>query len=675
MAMRKLLNVHLILVIGLLVFISAKAVFIVSQTAVMGMPRLGDDALTHLWRARQIDEIGVSAALRGDLTAASRGTKDIAAFCQPDTATPARERALCERIADNIAVPDVKAGSSVILNGIMRLGLPLNWSYAVYELFIMTVIAASFAFFLCRLFGPAAAGIGLILLSFMTLVPPQGLHQFIPSTLTIGLSLALWGALIGSVSIGRYVAAAIGFLILSRVHPVALVFAGGIVVLAFHAFRNRLTPKVVVVAALVAIAALGLFVMVNDVIRDIIHQTLSGNLFGKLNENIQALPSRLGRFVAANWAIAGAFILGLAFYWRTIKGWTAATGAALLLLMVAALFYSTNFFVFKIPLDLFSRIFVAFTVFACGLIGVFLLAAAGRAGRWSWAVVAAGIVLLPLPSYFPWAHSIFDNINGRMEAIDGALLAKAVAGIDRGATLAYGELEVTPTALFLAGAADLGAIPIKGMGSDSLKKVLDERRPAAVVFPNFHILNSLALSQSLTFVKRRYGFSSHVIDTVAVSSQGESIGRLFLRVENESKSAVPIGPITYLADDLQQHVLPGVTVPVGDAGWISINMSHLGPGRVVIISLNEPGLWIRGISLNEPPRTGVDWPWDSQAVIRWHPRGRPQETIAGLTFAVPELFRYWRSPGLNMIPLPVNGRVISDESGIVFIATDYGSPQ
>ena len=673
--MKKFLTAQLILVIGLLVFMSAKTAFIVVQTGAMGMPRLGDDALTHLWRARQIDEIGVLGALRGDLAGAARGTKDIAAFCQNNAAAPARERALCERVADNIAVADVKAGSSVILNGIMKLGLPLNWSYAAYELFIATVIAASFAFFLSRLFGPAAAGIGLVLMSFMILPPPQGLHQFIPSTLTIGLSLALWSALIGSASVGRYVAVAIGFLLLSRVHPVALVFAGGIVILAFHAFRNRLTPKAAVITALAVLAVLGLFAMANDVIRDVILQTLSGSLFDKLSDNLNALPSRLGNVVTANWAIAGAFILGLGFYWRTIKGWTAAVGAALLLLMVASLFYATNFFIFKIPLDLFGRVFVGFAVFACGLVGAFLLAAAGRTGRWSWAVVTAGIVLLPLPSYFPWANSIFDNINGRMEVIDSALLVKAVAGIDRGATLAYGELEVTPTALFLAGAKDLGAIPMKGMESGSLHNALDERRPAAIVFPNFHILNSQATVQAHSLDKRRYGFASEAVDRFAVTSPRATINTLYLRIENEGKTPASIGPIAYLTDKQQEQALPTMTLPAGATGWITIEISFLSQARTVILSLNDPGLWIRGIAVNEPPRTGVDWPWDNESIVQWHLRGRPSEARAGLAFAVPELFRYWRSPGLDMIPLPPYGRVISDESGIVFIATDYAAPR
>lgn len=671
--MRKFLTAHLILIVGLLAFASAKTAFIVVQTEAMGMPRLGDDALTHLWRARQIDEIGVIGALRGDLSAAGRGTKDIADFCQPDNTTPARERALCDRIADNIAVPDVKAGSSVMLNGIMKLGLPINWSYAVYEIFIAIVIATSFAFFLYRLFGPGAAGIGLALMSFMILPPPQGLQQFIPSTLTIGLSLALWGALIGSLSVGRYIAVAIGFLILSRIHPVALVYAGGIAVLACHAFRNKLTPKGAAVAALAAIAALGAFIALNDVIRDIISQTLSGNLFDKLSENLRALPSRL-QYVAKNsWAITGAFLLGLVIYWKKIRDWPAATGTALLLLLGASLFYATNFFIFKIPLDLFGRIFVGFAVFSCGLVGVFLLATAQRTHRWSWAVVTAGILLLPVPSYFPWARSIFENINGRMEVIDSAVLGKVVSGIDQDATVAYGELEVTPTALFLAGASDRGAIPMKGMASETLHKALDERRPTTVVFPNFHILNSLATVQAVSLDKRRYGFASSAVDTFAVTSPRDTINTLYLRIENAGDVPASIGPIAYLTDRRQQQALPAVTVAAGAKGWVTIEISFLAQARTVILSLNDPGLWIGGIAVNEPPRPGVDWPWDNESIVQWHLRGRPSESRAGLAFTVPELFRYWRSPGGDMIPLRQFGRVINDESGIVFIATDYGA--
>ncbi|MGH8741987.1 MAG: hypothetical protein ACREUN_13805, partial [Burkholderiales bacterium] len=222
--MRQLPCARLIFVAGIACFVSAKAFFILSQTVAMGIPRLGDDAYVHLWRAREIDLTGIAAIVRGERRAAPRAIRDIAAYCRDAAQAPPPARAVCGRIMSNVVVPDHHAGASLLLNGILKLGLPLKWSYAVFETAIMAAVAASIAYFLLRAAGPAAAGLALVFLAFLVLMPPQGLSQFIPSTLAIGLSLALWGVVLGSVSWRRYAVAGIGFLVLSRVHPLALVY-------------------------------------------------------------------------------------------------------------------------------------------------------------------------------------------------------------------------------------------------------------------------------------------------------------------------------------------------------------------------------------------------------------------------------------------------------------------
>lgn len=658
---------RLILVAGILFFLVAKAFFVLSQTAAMGMPRLGDDAFTHLWRAKQIEQVGVWNFILGK-EVETRAGNDILRLCRADSDATPDTSARCARVADNTAVPDVKPAASLLLHGLMQLGLSLKWSYAAFEVLIACAIGASFAYFLVRLYGPAPAGIALVFLSFLNLLPPQGLHQFVASTLAIGLSLALWGMVIRSDSVLRYVAAGIGFAVLSRVHPVALVYAGGLAVLAAYAFRAKLTLKAAALIVFVGVAAAGIFLALSDTIRHIITAALSADLPKVLEENVGALPNRLTVFATLNWGIVAAALASLAFCRRIIDGWTAAVALALTLLMTASLFYRMEFFIFNIPLDLFARIFVGFSVFACGFVAAALVRLSHRGTPWVPLVCAVGIAAVILPSFFPWMDSVYGNINGRREIIDERALDRIVAQFDKTATLAYGELDIAPAATFLAGAAGLGAIPMNGLSGDQLRLAAAELHPAAVALPNFTGLNSLALAKSRTLEPRRYGFAASVVDGVAVTLPKEWISVVHLLVENTGDEAVKIERVRYIDDSQQEHLLQDVTVAPGSRDWIAIKIDPGAAARTVIVSLPTSKLWIEGIAVNEPPRSGVNWPWDSNALVQWHMKDTPRENAVGLAFTVPALFRVWNSPGLGVLPL---SHVVSDESGLVFIGTDY----
>ena len=85
---------HWILLAGLLFFLGVKGAFVLGQTTAMGMPRLGDDAFTHLWRAKQIGEVGLFGALQGEARNAARGPGDIYRLCSEDRQAPAPRRAI-----------------------------------------------------------------------------------------------------------------------------------------------------------------------------------------------------------------------------------------------------------------------------------------------------------------------------------------------------------------------------------------------------------------------------------------------------------------------------------------------------------------------------------------------------------------------------------------------------
>jgi hypothetical protein len=641
----------------------------------MGMPRLGDDAFTHLWRAAQIERVGAWSFALGD-GVETRAGDGILSLCSSDTSAAPQVRARCARLADNTAVPDVKPAASLLLQEVVRLGLPLKWSYAVYETLIAAIVAVAFAYFLTKLLGPEPAGFAMVPLSVLVLLPPQGLHQFIPSTLAIGLSLALWGLVIRTGSVPRYVAAAIGFAVASRVHPVALVYAGGLAVLAAYAFRHKLTLKSAALVAAAGLVALGLFLAFSDTIRHVIAQALSADLLNVVAANASALPGRLAAFCVHNWAFVAAFAASLIVCRRFLDGWTAAVAVALLLMAAASLLYRTEFFTFNIPLDLFARVFVGAAVLASGVLAAVAVGLLDRPGwkRWSIPAVAVGIVLVSLPSFVAWRASLYGNVNGRPEVIDEAALKTVVARFDPSATLAYGELDLAPTAAFLAGAADLGAIPMNALSPGQLAAAVSELHPAAIVLPNFRALNSLAVVRSHSLERRRYGFSAHVIDAVAVSLPREGIRSIRLRVENPGAAAVSLGPNTYLDEGKRPHEMEAISVPPGTRDWITIEIDPALPARTVIVNLPPSALWIEGVAVNGPARDGVAWPWDHEAVVQWHFRELPRDQIMGVQFAIPMLFRAWSTPGLGVIPVAKEHPVIGDDSGLVFIATGYPGP-
>jgi hypothetical protein len=669
--MRNLLNARLILVLGAAVFIVAKAYFIIAQTAAMGMPRLGDDAYVHLWRAEQVNHVGVIGTLTGKFDSGSRAVRDIARICEgSEKAPPSLSRRHCARVADNTVVPDVKAGASVQLNLVLKTGLPLKWVYAINETIIATVIGGGIALFLVKLFGPASAGVALFFMAFLTLLPPQGLRQFIPSTLTIGISIGLLGIVAASKSWRTYAIVALGFAMLSLVHPVAIVFAGALVPLALFTFAPWRHPKAALAAIGAAILGVAAIVAASATVRDTLLAAVSTNFGQNLSENIQALPNRLSSFSIQNWPIVAAFVVSLFWFRRCADRKIIAVGVSLLCLLLASLLHKTNFFLFDIPLDLFARIFVAFAVLGCGFLAKVLVEVFWSPPVWRKAAVAAGILVLVIPSAISWNDNFFSNINGRPEVINDRRLKEIVAAIPGDATLAYGELDITPNAAFMAGADSRGAIPMAGMAPEYLARVLDERRPGLLVLPNYRPLNVLAAAGARTLETRRHGIPASIVDIVAVSLSGGTIASIHLDVENSGDIPAIIGPFLCISAKGQLR-LQNVVIGPRERKWIDVDTSFLPSTYSVVFEMRKSALWIRGVSVNKPARSGVNWPWDSAAVVRWHFRGFAENQVAAVSFSPEQLLKHWGTPVPPGSELTAGLRVQSDDSGLVFLTTGY----
>ena len=124
--------------------------------------------------------------------------------------------------------------------------------------------------------------------------------------------------------------------------------------------------------------------------------------------------------------------------------------------------------------------------------------------------------------------------------------------------------------------------------------------------------------------------------------------------------------MSYATSTGKMHDIPNLQVDTGEPKWIKVSTGS--EARTAIFEMQPSALWVTGISVNAPPRPGVNWPWDAAASLAWHIRGTSGKDIRGQKFLLKSLLNHWRT---TLPPtLPVRG-VVSDDSGIVFIETNY----
>lgn len=674
---RNLCDGRLVLALGAAIFIFAKLFTVWVEASAMGMPRLGDDAFVHLWRAEQVGIVGPLNALAGKLNFESPGMRDIRDFCTGANDLINETAQICARAADNTVVPDVKAGSSLLLHLITKAGFSLKWSYALYESLIVVLITGGFVLFLLRLYGPASAGIALVLMAFLVLIPPQGLHQFIPSTLVIGLSTGLFGIVATSTSPRIYLSCVVAVAVLSIVHPVALVFGVGIAMIGFLSLVRGSHAKLAWGGLVFATLAATAVTFASETLRSAVSEALSTNFTENLYENLAVLPGRISTFAQNNWgittAVLTAVIVSLAL--RRRPPWPVLVSSmALILLLAGSLLHKTIFFTFKAELDLFSRLFVAFAVLACGFLAKTIIDLLWQRSIWGKSCAAVLIAAVILPSAHTFYDKIFLNVNFRAQVVDEHALRRAIDALPVDTTIAYAERNISLNAAFLAGAYKLGAIPLGGLPADRLQAVLDERRPQVMILPNFQPLNFLASIKSTSFERRRLGLPSREIDGVVVSLPSGTLQSVYLLVENVSAGGVIVIPAV-VTEARRRLQLPGQFIGPGERKWVEASAAGLGVIRNMFFNMSGPGLWVLGASVDAPARPGVNWPWDTHAQVLWHVRGMPPNQFSGITFDPLQLLEKWRAP------VPYDGgsltrglRVLSDDSGLVLLATGYATP-
>jgi len=664
---------HRLFIFGAVIFFLPKILTILLQTYVMDQPRLGDDALLLMWRGEQINTMGLSDSMRSVSESAPQALRDITELCPPVESYDLKEyQNWCERTAVRISRPHFVMGANLLAAGILKTGLELKWSFALYEIVILSIATIGFGYLLLRAVGPPAAGIGLALLAFINVPSAQGLHQFIPSVMVMGASMGLWGTLIGCRTWKNTLPAILGFTLLALVHPIAILFAGGGVLVFLGENREAWTPKGLIKIALAGGLALVAILFVSDGVRGVLLTEMTQDLTGNISRNLNAAPRFFSLFTQNNAGIAVLLILSAVLWKRCMNRESAVIGVVLLALMSMSLFHVTSSYRFTFTLDLFARFYVCFLVIASGIAGRLILSFANGEEKWH-RPVAAILTLAILATGAPtWVRNGWGNVNNRPSPVHLNGIAKGLETLPENSVIAYGEVDVALPAVMLAGGYNIGAIPTLGLDPAVLATTLNERKPNVVAVPLFPALNTVTVSNVQSLDKRGYNVNGQYHDRVIIQSRGLTMYSLAVKIVNETDMAQTIGPNAFRTSKGQgkskDHIIPAKTEK-----WIKLDIPFNLDVREIVLTLPDAPVVVKGVLVNEEPNGLVDWPWHSGGIVGWHVRDGGPKAGQMLLFTPEFLLKAWRAPSALAGMITSGNAVLSDQGGIVLMATQFNA--
>ena len=200
------------LVLALSVWCAAQVAFIAKPLWTRVLPMELDDSLPYLVRVQQLEECPLQNCpalddLRQQL------------FTPSPDAEAARERGYAAS-----AFPHYHPLFSVVLLALKKAGLDPVTAYKVLWTSGPVLFGVGFAYLLTALFGRYAAGIALILL-MAKIFPSSGLHQVVPSNLSMGVAMLLWGRIVARKGDCPW-SMPLGSVAIVALHPVGLAYVG-----------------------------------------------------------------------------------------------------------------------------------------------------------------------------------------------------------------------------------------------------------------------------------------------------------------------------------------------------------------------------------------------------------------------------------------------------------------
>lgn len=653
----KIARPKLLFVFGILLFVLAKLYLIVPTTAALAVPRLGDDALVYLWKGHLV------LAENAEQLPALR---DVAMQRYLQDGADQELRWMRSNVAQR-TLGTVTPSYNLIAASALAVAPDLRWAFAITEFVGLALMAIGMGWLLFELAGPAVAGVALLPMAF-AILPNQGIYSFIPGTLALSCSLILWAYLWHSGERARVWIVAVAALWILGLHPIAKIYV--ILTPALYWLRLKQWPAwkspPLLRIALACGLTLGMVMLLPQIVpalRPPPSEIMGGlDLIAGVTNNFRAVLGLAWDPIIRQNLLWASLVLGaLLMTPRSALAWPLGW---LILGTLGLLGVSLVFWLPGYPAELFSRIWVLFVLLTAAAGARFILAWAPRQELSGRLVRGVFGFLLGVSVLFWGIKYVPSVMNWRNEVLVEDTIRKELAAIPSGTTLLYAETTIALQASLLLGGDRLGALAYPMLaGTESLARLLDERRPPLIVMPSDTRLNSLAEGRSKRFTHRRQGLYAGTVSSFSIARNGgQSLQALSLLVEGQGE------PIRWEAFDsagnpIAQGQLPW---PTGKRRQ-SLDMPP-GAERVRFALPNEAG-WILGVG-SGTPKTGVLWPWTTGWTLSYGFRNKGADKNVHIEFSVRSLLqRFQAEPLLRYINTadPVH----SDAGGLVFLKTIY----
>jgi hypothetical protein len=518
---------------------------------------------------------------------------------------------------------------SLALNGARGMGVEPSSAYRLVSLSLGMMVVVALGLWQRSVWGPAPAGIALLLLAFYPL-PGQGLH-FVPGTIALGWAALTWPAILEQ---RRRAYAILPFLWLASLaaHSMALFYVTASLLMVGGLAYPRLgrPERRLLLAGLVLLAGrlwMGIFVP---------QFSLTGNTAGFYPESpawTEAILLGLGdlwdwvvRWGATYWRTAAAALLvggGLASAAAPHRRRMVVSGLALCAVLAASLVYHHPVHGSTAT----GRIWGCLAVFLAGAIGsgiVFLLrrswvwltqvrtAGSRPAALWLQGAVLlglAGLTLRMLATNLRYSATAYPAAVQRATSKDNLRLGAAepflpVLSLAQEQVVVYLD-EVSLYAGLANGMHAVQAVypPILTDPGTERERAIAEARPTFAV--GLSPLRGLSLLERGA-IALRPGTSLEVEGPAMPGTEWDSV-----RVINRGEDAVMV----IISTDAEQARREEVLIPAGTTGWQQLpGWLASTQGFTLGVESIGQGLAIEGLRLNGPAQT--NWPWDHAIRLR-----------------------------------------------------------
>lgn len=578
-------------------FVLVKLVWVMVPAHLMGLPRLGDDALVYLWiAAGSVASPKLGEPAIRDIVKIRNEAGAIA----PDLEF-ARARATMR--TTNVSASPVALATA----GALAAGLSPKWAFAVMEGVTALVLALAIGFSIAMLADRRAAAASLALLAF-AILPNQGLHYLVPSVFDLALALVLWTLVLCRPGAWPAVAALCAAMLL--IHPIGQVYVlTAFALICGSALAAKRLPResAMNIAALAAGVLAWKLVEAFAGVRHPGTAGLGGLSLSMAGANAWGLAVHAGKLAVTQPFLAAVLVAGL---WRALTRPVQAPRLFVLVGVLCCVVLSTVIVdIPGYPGELPSRALIALVIVCCGVSAQWFIQAAHRRpslGKWG-----AGALVLAIAAQVPmFAVQLKDNVNSRHQLYESRALRAEIAGLGDSATVIWADADVAMMAALIDGAYRLHAVPMSMLASPgALRLAVQGRGPVLVGTTVPERLNGLSTIGAWSPSPRFYGYDFQHFRRVSVYAEAGGVLPRFIRIDNGD------------ARDLIATTADGVRCearPAGDGapGWFGL--AGCAAGKALHFQSAAPALRITGLSLDNPVPMR-HWPWGSGLRLRAEP--------------------------------------------------------